>query len=64
MKKCPYCEKTNFIPHVVFIHTENYGSGFHRFRCKHCNKVVSGRFERIATVSHIERSTEKMGDWG
>lgn len=56
---CPYCNKEDFIPDYVYGNIEAYGSRGVRFRCKFCQKVVSGIGQRIVRVSDIQKSDKE-----
>ena len=60
--ECPYCGKKHFIPDVVYRHTESYGGGFSRFKCLHCQKVVSAHSCVKVKFSSITK-TDKESDW-
>lgn len=62
-QKCPYCEKENFIPDVVFRHVEAYGDTIHNFRCLHCDNVVKASFHIVINVDDPVKTKEE-GDWG
>lgn len=57
-KKCPWCEKTNFIADVVYLNAEYYGSTSSIFRCKHCKQLVKAYFKRVVVVDNIQKTDE------
>jgi len=59
---CPYCKKGEFIPDVVFRHTEAYGSGYKNFKCIHCGKVVNARCSLKVIISKATQ-TDNESDW-
>jgi DNA-directed RNA polymerase subunit RPC12/RpoP len=60
--ECPYCHGRNFIPRVVYRHTEVYGGGIKNFRCRHCGNVVKAAcFSQVAIGS--PRMTDAESDW-
>jgi len=61
--ECPYCEMENFVPEVVFTHTEYYGGGIKYFRCLHCERVVQVVCQRTVRLSE-PRKTDHESDWG
>lgn len=61
--KCPYCGKEDFIPEVVYQHTESYGGGFKRFRCLHCEEVVKV-FCSLRVIVVDPQKTKDESDWG
>ena len=62
MSKCPYCGKENFIPGVVYIHTESYGDGYKNFKCDHCKKVVNAYCKQNVIIKNIKK-TDAESDW-
>ena len=62
--KCPYCNKPNFIPGVVYENARHYGSRTTHFRCLHCRKVIKGYAKRTVTILNVVKSDETEGDWG
>jgi hypothetical protein len=60
--KCPYCEKEDFIPEVVFHHTHIYGDGSKNFNCVHCHKVVKMHGRRRAVLENPQK-TDNESDW-
>jgi len=60
--KCPYCEKEDFVPTVVFHHTQMYGEGEKNFSCIHCHKIVKINGKRRVVLENPQR-TENESDW-
>ena len=60
--KCPYCKKENFIPEIVFRHTERYGEGRKNFKCNCCRKVVS-TYCMVQVIIQKAEKTNSESDW-
>lgn len=60
--KCPYCKKEDFIPDVVWMHTDAYGGGVKNFECEYCKKVVQVNTRREVFITNA-RKTENESDW-
>lgn len=59
---CPYCNKADFIPRIVYAHTDAYGEGVKNFCCIHCDKVVAIMCRRIVVLTD-PRKTNRESDW-
>lgn len=60
--KCPYCNKSDFVPEVAIRHAEAYGGGCCKFKCNYCRKVVHGHLEvRVRCV--FAEKTSGYSDW-
>ena len=62
LMKCPYCNKTNFVPEIVFTHTEGYGSGYKNFECTHCGRVILALCSLKVVISDVCK-TDNKSDW-
>ena len=60
--KCPYCKAKDFIPEVVWVHTEVYNEGTKNFECLHCKKIVEADCYRRIIVAN-PRKTNNENDW-
>lgn len=60
---CPYCKKEDFVPEVVFRHTESYGGGNKNFRCIYCGNVVNARCAVKIVITNAKQ-TDNDSDWG
>ena len=59
---CPYCGKEDFIPEVVWGHTEAYGAGIKNFACNNCGKIVQAKcYQRVVITD--ARKTDSISDW-
>lgn len=62
MNKCPYCNKKDFIPGVVFRNIESYGPKVVHFNCERCNKIIQAYGEAVVHFTNIKKTT-KGSDW-
>ncbi len=60
--KCPYCNKSNCEPAVVWHRCEIYGSERTNFKCRHCGKVITVYSERTVVFGKPEK-TDAESDW-
>ncbi len=61
--KCPYCNKTDFVPDVVYSNVKNYGTATHHVRCLHCSQIVKVFMKRVVLLMSKEKSDRKEADW-
>ena len=61
--KCPWCNRTDFVPAVAIRHAEAYGGGSAHFKCTHCKKIVFAYLSLNVNISHISKSPKKDSDF-
>ena len=65
--RCPYCNKPNCVPEVMFIWVENYGhAGMNggKPRCVHCDKVLDVTMKKVVELVSIKKAPKNATpDW-